>query len=199
MGEPMLATITAFGGSYSPRGWAFCDGSLKSVSEFSAVYSVVGTAYGGDGRTTFGLPDLRGRSGLGLGSGPGLTPRYLGTTGGYENVSLTTAQMPSHTHDMSGGSLQGDVTATLKAYNGAGGTDNPSGGALATPTGGTNVYARGGEATQNMSNSSIEVTNTLSLSGSIEPTGGSQMHTNMAPWTCLNYLIAMEGYYPSRS
>ena len=98
MSDPFIAEIIMFGGNFAPRGWAFCDGQLLSISSNSALFSILGTTYGGDGRTTFGLPDLRGRVAMHPGSGPGLTQRRLGEKSGMETVTLTTNQIPSHNH-----------------------------------------------------------------------------------------------------
>ena len=98
MSSPFIAEIIMFGGNFAPRSWAFCDGQLLPISQNTALFSLLGTIYGGDGRTTFALPDLRGRVPMHQGNGPGLTPRNLGSKGGEENVALNQQQMPSHTH-----------------------------------------------------------------------------------------------------
>ena len=102
MSEPFVGEIRMFAGNFAPRGWAFCDGQLLAVSQNDALFSLLGTIYGGDGRTTFGLPDLRGRVPIHAGSGPGLSPRRLGAKAGAENVTLTVNQLPSHSHRLSG-------------------------------------------------------------------------------------------------
>ncbi|WP_375579649.1 tail fiber protein [Marivirga tractuosa] len=98
--DPFLAEVMIFAGNFAPRGWAFCNGQLLPISSYSAVFSLVGTTYGGDGRTTFALPDLRGRAPIHFGSGPGLSSKTLGQKGGQETTTLTTNQMPSHTHNI---------------------------------------------------------------------------------------------------
>ncbi|MBX2827116.1 MAG: tail fiber protein [Flavobacteriaceae bacterium] len=98
--EPFIGQIQAFGFNFPPRDWAHCDGQLLSIASFSALFSLLGTTYGGDGRTTFGLPDLRGRSIVHVGSGPGLSPISWGQRGGAENHTITVAQMPAHTHNI---------------------------------------------------------------------------------------------------
>ncbi|MBD3756388.1 MAG: phage tail protein, partial [Gammaproteobacteria bacterium] len=98
MSEPFVGEIRMFAGNFAPRGWAFCDGQLLAVSQNDALFSLLGTIYGGDGRTTFGLPDMRGRIPVHQGSGPGLSPRRLGSKSGAETETLTVNQMPSHTH-----------------------------------------------------------------------------------------------------
>ncbi len=96
--DPFIGEIIMFGGNFAPRSWAFCDGQLLAISQYNALFSLFGTIYGGDGRTTFGLPDLRGRIPVHQGSGPGLTPRQIGTRSGSEQVTLTPQDLPSHTH-----------------------------------------------------------------------------------------------------
>ena len=96
--DPLLAEIIMFAGNFAPRGWAFCDGQLLAVSQYSALFSLLGTTYGGDGRTTFGLPDLRGRTAIHPGTGPGLTNRQLGAKGGSENNTINITQLPTHKH-----------------------------------------------------------------------------------------------------
>lgn len=98
--EPFIGQIQAFGFNFAPRGWALCNGQLLPIAQYSALFSLLGTTYGGDGRTTFGLPDLRGRAPMHFGNGPGLTSRQLGQRGGAESVTLTTAQLPSHNHNL---------------------------------------------------------------------------------------------------
>ena len=98
--EPYIAEIVLFGGNFAPRGWAFCDGSLLSIAQNTALFSLLGTTYGGNGQTTFALPDLRGRVAIHAGQGPGLTPRDLGESFGTEQVTLTVAQLPAHSHSV---------------------------------------------------------------------------------------------------
>ena len=100
MSDPFLAEIVMFGGNFAPRGWAFCDGQLLAISSNTALFSLLGTTYGGDGRTTFGLPELRGRFAMHPGNGPGLSSRKLGQKGGSERVTLAITNLPSHTHQL---------------------------------------------------------------------------------------------------
>jgi microcystin-dependent protein len=139
--EPYIGEVDLFAGNFAPRGWARCEGQYLQISQYQSLYSILGTTYGGDGRTTFRLPDLRGRTPIGPRQGPGLSNRHLGETGGVENVTLTTAQMPSHNHTLPDPYVN-DVTGN---------------------------------------------------------TGGSQSHNNMQPYLGLNYTIALQGVYPSRS
>ena len=169
MSEPFIGQIVMFGGNFNPRSWALCDGQLLPISQNTALFSILGTTYGGDGRTTFALPDLRGRVAMHPGSGPGLSPRRLGEKSGVENVILTTNQIPSHTHslrvkddDADQGSPVNNVLANANVYSGA---------------------------------APDAVMNT----GAIQNTGGGQQHTNVQPYLCVNYIIALQGIFPSRN
>ena len=171
MSEPFVGEIRMFAGNFAPRGWAFCDGQLLSVSQNDALFSLLGTIYGGDGRTTFGLPDLRGRIPIHAGQGPGLSQRRLGAKAGAEQVTLTVNQLPSHTH-------------AAEASDDLGTTPNP---ADAVPAKSTTVDAYAASSpTENMS--AQAVTNV----------GGSRSHTNLMPFLCVHFIIALVGIYPSR-
>ncbi len=171
MSEPFVGEIRMFAGNFAPRSWAFCDGQLLAVSQNDALFSLLGTVYGGDGRTTFGLPDMRGRLSVHAGQGPGLSPRALGAKSGAENVTLNANQMPSHRH-----AYQGSTDA--------GNSNTPAGNVLA---------GRANDATY------IETPASTSMSStSVTNTGGSQSHTNIMPYLCVNYIIALFGIYPSR-
>ena len=172
MSEPFVGEIRMFAGNFAPRGWAFCDGQLLAVSQNDALFSLLGTIYGGDGRTTFGLPDLRGRIPIHAGHGPGLSERRLGAKGGSETETLTVNQLPSHGHPLTGS-------------NAAATTTDPVGNA---PAQGLADYLnpRPPPALQ-MSNQALS------------NTGGSQPHTNMMPYLCVSFIIALFGIYPSRS
>ncbi len=171
MADPFLGQIVMFGGNFAPRGWALCDGQLLAISQNSALFSILGTTYGGDGRTTFALPDLRGRVPVHAGTGPGLTPYRLGERGGQEAVTLTTAQIPSHTHSLNASTDPANDT-------------NPSG----------KLPARAAEDTY--------VTGTPSATLSPQAaanTGGNQSHGNVQPYQAVNYIIALQGTFPSRN
>lgn len=172
MSEPFVGEVRMFAGNFAPRGWAFCDGQLLAVSQNDALFSLLGTIYGGDGRTTFGLPDLRGRVPIHAGSGPGLSPRRLGAKGGAENVTLTVNQLPSHSH-------------TFQASKEPGLLPNPSSDTvLAT----SNVIELFAEDSQDQNMATAAITNI----------GGSRSHSNLQPFLCINYIIALFGIYPSR-
>ena len=179
MSDPFIAEIIMFGGNFAPRGWAFCDGQLLSISQNTALFSILGTTYGGDGRTTFGLPDLRGRVAMHPGSGPGLSTRRLGEKSGVETVILNANQMPSHTH------------AATAVANGTD-TQGNSGfvGGRTWSHVGANLYV---DATPDvvMHAGNVTVTNAN--------TGGNQSHTNIQPYLCVNFIIALQGVFPSRN
>lgn len=171
MSEPFVGEIRMFAGNFAPRGWAFCDGQLLAVSQNDALFSLLGTIYGGDGSTTFGLPDARGRLPIHAGQGPGLSERRLGSKGGAENVTLTVNQMPSHSHP-----LQASSEAATAA--------SPQGEVLGETL--TDRVYRPDTADASMASSAV--TNT----------GGSRSHTNEMPYLCVHFIIALFGIYPSR-
>jgi microcystin-dependent protein len=170
MSEPFIGEIRMFAGNFAPRSWAFCDGQLLAISQNDALFSLLGTIYGGDGRTTFGLPDLRGRIPVHMGQGPGLSERRLGSKGGAEKVTLTVNQLPSHTHP-------------LQASTDPGHESNAAGEVLSQPL--TDLY--------------IEDPPVSALASSaIGSAGESRSHTNLQPYLCLHFIIALFGIYPSR-
>jgi microcystin-dependent protein len=163
-----------FAGNFPPRGWQFCQGQILSIAQNTALFSILGTTYGGNGQTTFALPDLRGRYPMQQGQGPGLAPRTLGEQGGSENVTLISTQMPAHNH-------------TLNVSSQAGDTETPVGTVLAADGTGANLLYRAPPVNGTMNPATIGAA------------GGSQPHNNMSPFLCLNFIIAMEGIYPSRN
>ena len=174
MSEPFLGQIQPFGFNFAPRGWATCDGQILSIAQNTALFSLLGTIYGGDGRTTFALPDLRGRAALHMGTGPGLTNRRIGQKSGQERVTLNTTQMPAHSHGQSG----------LPIYTGNADENSPVDHYLATSR----------EETYSTFNPDAHMP-----LGPMANTGGSQSHNNMPPYLVLNWCIALTGIYPSRS
>jgi microcystin-dependent protein len=175
MSEPFVAEIRIFAGNFAPRGWAFCDGQLLPISNNTALFSLIGTTYGGDGVTTMALPNMQGRAPMEPGRGPGLTTRRLGERLGVEDVTLNEADIPSHTH-------------TMRAQNGAGDTATP-GNAVSLAGGGFGDRLYQTNTTDNLVDLSSEA---------IKPAGGGQAHTNMQPYLVMNFIIAMVGLYPSR-
>ncbi|NND73801.1 MAG: phage tail protein [Ilumatobacter sp.] len=174
MSEPFVGEIRMFAGNFAPRGWAFCDGQLLAVSQNDALFSLLGTIYGGDGRTTFGLPELRGRVPIHAGTGPGLSPRRLGAKFGSEEETLTSAQIGQHRH-------------TFNAVSEAG-TDNVPLGHTVAPVAAGNPYRTPADGLPLVS---LDPTAAL-------PAGGSRGHTNLMPALCVNFIIALFGIYPSR-
>lgn len=183
--EPFLGQIMMFGGNFAPRGWAFCDGQLMSIAQYSALFSILGTTYGGDGRTTFALPDLRGRAPIHMGHGPGLTQRSFGSQSGSETTTLNVTNMPSHTH----GASFTETSAQIAAHEGPGNKSEPNPGNVLAEI--ANGY-RAGEANTTIDGGQITGNVTVS------PTGGSQPFNNMQPYTTVNFVIALQGVFPSR-
>jgi microcystin-dependent protein len=171
--DPYLGEIRMFGGNFAPLGWAFCNGQILPISGNDALYSLLGTMYGGDGQTTFGLPNLAGRIPMHFGTSSGVTYPQ-GQIGGTETVTLTAAQLPTHTH-------------TLIASTAAGVTDQPANMVLAMPTGsGIYLYYEGSPGTP-MSTQAVGIT------------GNSMPHDNTQPFLCVSFIIALEGIYPPQS
>ena len=172
MSEPFIGEIRSFGFNFPPRGWAFCAGQLLPISQNTALFSILGTTYGGDGRTTFGLPNLQGNVPIHQGAGPGLTPRSLGEMGGEEAVALNLGQMPSHSH-------------AANCNSGAGNNYGPTNNYWAADGGGANEYSPGGGAQM--------------AANALGSAGRSTAHNNMQPFLAVNLCIALQGIYPSRS
>jgi microcystin-dependent protein len=172
MSTPFVGEIRLFAGTFAIDGWAFCDGSLRSISENEVLFALIGTTYGGDGVNTFALPDLRGRVPIHQGPGPGLSNRVMGETGGAETVALTINQYPAHRHAL--------------AASTAIGTAAPAGGVLAASS--ANVY---GSAAPSVAMAAQAIGPT--------PGGAAQPHNNMAPSLGLNYIISLFGIFPSQA
>jgi microcystin-dependent protein len=172
MSEPFIGQIMLFAGNFAPRGWAFCNGQLLSIAQNTALFAILGTTYGGNGQTTFALPDLRGRVPVGPGQGPSLPNYNLGEQGGANSVTLTTAQMPAHTHAAS--AATGSGTSATPANNVWAGSSQRD--AIYASTPGTTMHP-----------------------AAISAVGNSQPHENMQPYTAINYIIALEGIFPSRN
>lgn len=185
--DPFLGQITIFAGNFAPRGWAFCDGQILQISQYTALFSLLGTTYGGDGRTTFGLPDLRGRVAAHEGSGPGLSPLKLGEKGGNENTTLNVGNLPPHSH-----TATVDNKLVVNASADAQNTDDPAGGALAAGD-----FYRENAAAVNQALAAGTVGGTLTVTNA--NTGSGTAFSNRPPFLGLNYLIALVGTYPSRN
>ena len=170
--QPFIGEVQWFAGNFAPRGWATCDGQLLDINSNQALFSILGTTYGGDGRTTFGLPAVRGRTLIHAGQGPGLTDRRLGAKSGTETETLTEQQIANHSH-------------TLRASSGPSTAIAPGGKVLSSP-GRTRLYDDG-------------PANTSMLASAITPTGGNQSHNNMQPYNTLTCIIALQGTFPPRN
>lgn len=170
MAEPFLAEIIIVGFNFAPRGFAFCDGQILPINQNQALFSLLGTTYGGDGRTSFALPGLRGRSPIHFGTGVGLTPRPLGQKAGEENHTLLIGEIPQHTHVAQASSSNADAPIPTGLVLGA------------------------------VNNMYHTVENMVTLqAGTLANTGSSQGHDNMQPWLALNFCIALAGLFPSRN
>lgn len=190
--DPFIGEIMIFAGNFCPRGYAETNGQLMSIAQNTALFSLLGTTYGGDGRTTFALPNLQGRSAVGEGQGAGLNPVQLGEMVGYESVTLSTSQLPPHTH---GASTSVAVATTLKSSSSNGSTDTPVGKVLAKQAR-TNIYADG-PASANMDSSALQ--STASATTTVAPAGNGQPVATRSPGLGLMHCIATEGVYPSRN
>jgi microcystin-dependent protein len=173
--DPFVAEIRIFPFNFAPKGWAWCDGQILPLSQNTALFSLLGTTYGGDGKSNFALPDLEGRAPMHPGQGPGLSLHDLGETGGSETVSLLESEIPGHSHTMMGYSAPGNRTI-------------PSGNAISRTTGST-PFVPGSPAPPQVNMSDNAVT----------PAGGDQPHNNMQPYLTLFFCIALQGVYPPRT
>jgi microcystin-dependent protein len=172
MSQPYVGEIRMFGGNFAPNGWSFCDGSILPISENETLFQLIGTTYGGDGQSTFALPDLRSRVPIHAGNGPGTT-FTLAQTGGTETVTVTTPQMPTHGH-------------ALIANNNAANTATPANGYLARAS---TIQAFVGNDPPTDSLLPTTITNS----------GGNQPHENMQPFLCVNFIISLYGIFPSQN
>jgi len=171
--EPFIGEIRMFAGNFAPRGWAKCEGQLLAINQYNALFSILGTRYGGDGHTTFALPDLRGRVAIGSGTGPGLTPRSLSQRSGSETNMLTVANLPAHNH-------------SINAVTADGNTSVPGG----------NLPA----GTKLLDKEYSDATATTTMNATmVSSTGGGQAVNNMQPYLTVTYIIALQGLYPSRN
>ena len=171
MSEPFLAEVKLFAGNFAPRGWADCNGQLLPINQNQALFSLLGTTYGGNGQTTFGLPNLQDRTAIHAGQGPGLSDRSLGQTGGSALATLSTAQMPSHSHRLRGAALAD--------------TGTPGGTVALAATTGAKVYR--------------SASNLVTMGAPLADSGIGQGHENRQPFLGMRYIIALQGVYPTRN
>jgi microcystin-dependent protein len=175
MSNPFVAEIRIFTGNFAPKGWALCDGQLLPISQNTALFSLLGTTYGGDGKSNFALPNLQGSAPMQAGQGPGLSLRDLGEIGGEQAVTLLQTEMPAHAH-------------TIRAAAGTG---------LASPVG--NAWGSGAKGFGNVYSPSAQATNVQMNPFGTSIAGGSQPHNNMMPFLGLTFIIALQGVFPARS
>jgi len=178
MSNPFVAEIRIFAGNFAPKGWALCDAQLMPISQNTALFSLLGTTYGGDGRSNFALPNLQGSAPLQAGQGAGLSLRDLGETGGEQAVTLLQTEMPAHSHGVQANSGGGDV-------------NNPSSAAWAK--------AHTGKTPINIYNDSISSGGVSMSSQALQIAGSSFPHNNMPPYLTLTFIIALQGVFPARS
>ncbi|QFT78499.1 phage tail protein [Erythrobacter sp. THAF29] len=176
-GTAYIGQVSAFGGNFCPRGWTPANGQLLPIAQYTALFSLYGTIYGGDGRTTFQLPDLRGRRPVSEGTGTGLGSYRLGSRGGATSFTITAAQLPSHNH-----------TGTTRASSALGNSANPRNNVLAVDNDGVKIYHNGG-STNNMAAGSLAINNA----------GGGQSVNKVSPFQVVQWCVALDGVYPSRS
>lgn len=171
--DPFVAEIRIFPFNFAPKGWAWCDGQLLPISQNTALFSLLGTTYGGDGKSTFALPDLQGRAPMHPGQGPGLSLHDLGEMGGTETVSLLESEIPSHPHTLRASLDDADLTI-------------PSSGRSLAKAQGQNLYTAPGS-------------NVMMAAEALTPAGGDQPHNNMQPYLTFYFCIALQGVYPPRT
>ena len=176
MADPFVAEIRIFPFNFAPKGWAFCDGQLLPLSQNTALFSLLGTTYGGDGKSTFALPDLQGRAPMHPGQGQGLSDHFLGEESGSETVTLLQSEIPAHNHFVGRASDQPATSATPVA----------------------NVWALGGSVRAQVNLYNPGPPTAAMKSDVIQPAGGSLPHNNMQPYLTLNFCIALQGVFPAR-
>jgi microcystin-dependent protein len=180
MSDPFVGEIRMVGFNYAPNGWALCNGQLLPIAQYTALFSLLGTYFGGDGRTTFALPNLQSRVPIHQGQGIGLSPYVIGQVGGTETVTLTSSQMPLHNHTVGASSANG--TASSPANN--------------IPAQGYTGDSRNPTLLPNYAPPPASAT---LASSAVSTAGGNQPHENLQPYLCVNFIIALNGVYPPRS
>jgi microcystin-dependent protein len=173
MASPFVAEVRVFGFNFPPKGWAFCNGQLLPISQNTALFSLLGTFYGGDGKSTFGLPNMQGNLSISQGQGPGLQDYFIGQSSGSQNVTLLASEMPLHNHSL--------MTDTADPVDGS----SPANAAL-------------GKSASTLLYTNATTPLTQMNPAGIGPKGNSLPHNNMMPYLCLNFCIAMQGVYPAR-
>lgn len=188
--DPFLGMIALMGFNFAPSGWATCEGQVLPIAQNSALFALLGVSFGGNGQTTFSLPDLRGRAAVGMGQGPGLSNYTIGQSGGQEAITLITSEIPSHAHPAAG------LTITMSASSDAG-TESVPGTNGATALGA--AISNGGRPAALYVNATPGVNlQGAAITGNTSTVGGGLPHENRVPYLALNYVIALQGIFPSR-
>jgi len=185
-----VGQIILVGFNFAPNGWAMCNGQLMAIAEFDTLFNLIGTTYGGDGETTFGLPDLRGRVPIAQGQGPGLSSYVIGQEGGVETVTVTVAQTPQHTHTIDPATL----TATARCKNGLGNQQTPVGNVPAGEAADATLPYSNAAPNGNMASGAVVMSGTVTAA----TTGGSLPHDNLQPYLAMNYCISLFGVFPTQ-
>ncbi|MGJ8678059.1 MAG: phage tail protein [Akkermansiaceae bacterium] len=195
---PFIAQIMMFGGNFAPRGWAFCDGQLLAISSNTALFSLIGTYYGGDGRTTFALPDLRGRVPIHPGNGPGLSSYQIGQKGGGESKILTGSNIPSHTHPATSTAVN-TVTHDLTMKTSSEAEERSPDGLVLAATA-ASIYGEAGAGLMETGAVAGTITATTEVTTTVGNNPGGNIPIEIIqPFSCVNFIIALQGVFPSRS
>ena len=194
-----IAGIIMFGGNFAPRYWAMCEGQLLAISQNQALFSLLGTMYGGDGRTTFALPDLRGRVPMGFGTGSGLPTYIQGMRTGALTHTLSVNELAGHSHSAVINNISAQASGLINVSDGAGDINEPGDAYLATTSGGHKIYNATRSGTATLASDALSI-NVVAAGGSVEvgSTGSNQNFSLMQPSIAMNYIIAMQGIFPSR-
>ncbi|PWG05705.1 phage tail protein [Polaribacter aquimarinus] len=193
--DEYIGIVKIFAGNFAPRNWAFCHGQLLAINQNTALFSILGTTYGGDGRTTFGLPDLRGRAPIGAGNGPGITPIRQGQMLGNDFTTLSTNNLPPHNHIISVSETAGTIDIPVNNEDGSADEANPAAGILANT--GADNYSSEASPGQKYGGQSIPVN--VSATATASMTGSGNSFSNIQPSLGINYIICLQGLFPPRS
>lgn len=199
MSDPFIGEIKLVGFNFAPRGWAFCAGQLLPIAQNTALFSLLGTVYGGDGRVTFALPDLRGRAAIHFGAGPGLPDYRLGAKAGQPSTTLSALNLPSHSHVLST-TVNTQANISIPANSNEGDSSVPGDDKILAKSSkglsSTNIYT---SSTENTTLKPVATPLSIPIQGQTLTTGGSQSFSNQSPVLAMNYVIALVGIFPSRS
>ncbi|MPQ49125.1 phage tail protein [Marinifilum sp. N1E240] len=205
--EGTMAEIRGFAGTFNPKGWAFCQGQILAIADFQALFALVSNYYGGDGRNTFGIPDLRGRVPIGSGMGPGLSSYQLSQKGGLEYITLTNNQLPSHNHIATASAVSaaigGEIKATMNVNNSDGEVRTPAGNYLGLSGG--DIYQDIPSAGNTLNSAAIDVDASGlqvavgDVSVQIGNAGNGSPFPIVQPYLCINWIMCVDGLFPQRS